>query len=192
MIPPLCILQMRLASTRLPNKMLLKLGGETLAARGWRVASGIFGPEHCVVATPQNAGNLPLWAELKGVGARVFLWDGPENDLLGRFYDCAHTYRWKPESVIVRWTPDDPFKDAASCKRVIAGERLPVEQGAEAFTLAQLDAAYRRSAGTVRECEHLTDALFPVLPPKSPEGIWTVDTPADYELAKKRAANEKR
>src|SRR5690242_10612729 len=41
-IPPLCIIQARLDSTRLERKMLLTLNGETLIARAWRIACEAF------------------------------------------------------------------------------------------------------------------------------------------------------
>lgn len=179
--PPLAILQMRLTSTRLEHKMLQTLNGETLAARGWRLASKAFGEEHCVVAIPAGDVAGPLGDELRRIGARVFAFTGPVNDLLTRFYACAHTYRWTPDAVIVRWTSDDPFKDVVMCRRVSAGERLPVEQGAEAFTLAMLDAAYARGDA---EREHLTRVIFPVDPPAAPSGqVWTIDCQADLDAA---------
>ena len=191
-IPSLCIIQARLKSTRLENKMLLKLGKETLIARAWRLAVETF-QDCAVVAIPKSNEDGPLGDELRRVGARIFAWDGPENDVLGRFHACAHRYLWHPQSVIVRWTPDDPWKDPATCRLVAAGVRLPVEQGAEAFILDMLDAAWERLRlipdSPLRE--HITDALFPSRVPAPDDGkCWTVDTPEDYEAAKERYARE--
>jgi spore coat polysaccharide biosynthesis protein SpsF (cytidylyltransferase family) len=195
---PLVILQARLASTRLANKMLCDLGGQTLIQRAWGIACAAFGADDCVVAIPKGDEDGPLGAELDRIGANVFAWDGPENDLLGRFHACAHTYRWKPDATIVRYTPDDPFKSAEHLWRVVNGERLPVELGGEAFTLAMLDAAqalfryevystFSESVGEVRhmpEREHLTRVLFPfALPPIGIPG-YTVDTERDLEAAR--------
>ena len=179
-LPPLCILQARYHSTRLPGKMLLTLGDETLIARGWRIACEAFDRAHCVVAIPATDEPGPLGDELRRLGATIFAWDGPEDDVLSRFYHCAHRYRWHPDSIIVRYTPDDPFKDMPSLRRVAAGWRLPVEQGGEAFTLAMLDAAYHDSKGR----EHLTYALFPTASPHPPPGIWTIDTAEDLAAAR--------
>lgn len=167
-------------STRLPGKMLLELGGETLIARAYRLAVDVFGADHVIVAIPESDQRSALADELTRINARWVAPDATENDVLKRFWIVAHTYRWAPESLIVRWTPDDPFKDAESIRRVIAGERLPVELSCEVFALAALDAAHRTSTHR----EHLTHALFPVAPPKPPAGqVWTIDTEDDYLAA---------
>lgn len=193
-VAPLCIIQARYNSHRLPGKMLLTLGGETLIARAWRIACEAFGQRNVVVAIPANDVDGPLGHALLAeiVGPTVFPWHGDESDVLGRFHACAHTYRWHPDSVIVRYTPDDPLKDVDSLRRVAAGERLPVEQGGEAFTLAMLDAAHERlrlrdglpAGWPMGAREHITHALFPDSPPPpAPLGCWTIDTREDYEAA---------
>ena len=181
--------------------MLLPFGDETLIARAWRIAN-----ESCqelfewvsVVAIPKADESGPLGDELRRIGATVFAWDGPEWDVLGRFYRCAHTYRWHPDTIIVRYTPDDPFKTPGALRAAARGFRLPVEQGGEAFTLAMLTAAQERcnlmgERGPIETQawvkvwrEHITDALFPFrLPPMQGEG-FTIDVQADYEAALKR------
>ncbi len=202
MIPPLCIVQARHHSTRLLGKMLLFLNdprrpAETLIGRGHRIACEAFGASHVVVAIPRADASGPLGDELRRLKASIFAWDGPEADVLGRFYHCAHAYRWHPDSVLVRYTPDDPFKSVDGLRRVAAGERLPVEVGGEAFTLGMLDAAYQRTDWLVgtdplpgTEREHLTHALFPVAPPPCPPGCWTVDTPEDLGRARERLERE--
>jgi spore coat polysaccharide biosynthesis protein SpsF (cytidylyltransferase family) len=186
-IPPLCIIQSRLKSTRLEEKMLLKLGGETLIARAWRLAVEAFGQANVVVAIPAKDDAGPLGAELRRVKATVFAWDGDEHDVLGRFWFCAHRYRWHPDTVIVRWTPDDWNKQPTMCLRVVAGERLPVEQGGEAFTLEMLDVANSVTQDKYKR-EHITYALFgahdaPKVP-RLPKGYWTIDDQADFRAAR--------
>jgi spore coat polysaccharide biosynthesis protein SpsF (cytidylyltransferase family) len=182
---PLVIIQARLASTRLPGKMLLEIWAETLIERAWNKAAEAFGADDCVVAIPKGDEDGPLGVELDRIGANVFAWDGNEADVLGRFHACAHTYRWKPDAVIVRWTPDDPFRSAEHVWRVVNGERLPVELGGEAFTLAMLDQAYLWYASSDESRgEHITHALFPfALPPIGIPG-YTVDTQADLDAAR--------
>ena len=199
MISPLAIIQARLNSTRLPRKMLLTLGGETLIERGHRIAVEAFGAEHVLVAIPAGDEPGPLGDELRRIGASIFSWEGPESDVLSRMYHAAHSRRWHPDSVIVRITAEDPFKDPAAMRRVAAGERLPVEIGGEAFTLGMLDAAMERLSGAlppdpdrpvcvpvVREFvrEHITYALFVNDPPPPPPGCWTVDTAEDLTQAR--------
>lgn len=187
-LSPLCIIQARYGSTRLPGKMLCDLGGETLIARGYRLACEAFHPANVVVAIPAKDGAGPLGDELRRIDATVFGYDGPEHDVLGRFYACAHSLRWTPDAVIVRYTPDDPFKRPDLMQRVAEGVRLPVELGGEAFTLAMLDEAYFRNDA---EREHLTTVLFPVAPPPAPPGqVWTIDTQADLEAARQVVAGD--
>jgi hypothetical protein len=197
---PLVILQARLASTRLPGKMLLKIGAETLIERAWNKAAEAFGADDCVVAIPKGDEDGPLGEELDRIGANVFAWKGPESDVLGRYHDCAHSYRWRGDSVLLRITPDDPMKSAEHMWRVVNGERLPVELGGEAFTLAMLDAAHEREELWVRTFsganeinsrrEHITHALFPfALPPIGIPG-YTVDTQADLDAARALLAGE--
>jgi spore coat polysaccharide biosynthesis protein SpsF len=188
--PPLAIIQARMGSKRLPGKVLLPIAGRTLIHRVWATTVEAFGYDHTVVAYPDTPENEPLRTELARICAIRFAWNGPENDVLGRFHACAHTYRWHPDSVIVRVTADDPFKDVLSMRRVAAGERLPVELGGEAFTLAMLDAAidatdaerYGCFPGDMysRKREHITYIMFPTPPPPPPPGVWSIDTSEDY------------
>ncbi len=183
--PCLCIIQARYHSTRLEGKMLLKLGDETLIHRAWRLACEAFGADNCVIAYPMGDENTPLADEVRRIGAN---WDctfpGVDADVLGRFYHVSHKLRWHPDSVIVRYTPDDPFKTVEGLRRVANGERLPVEIGGEAFTLAMLDAAHGDTFYP-GDLEHITHALFPGSPPPPApsDDVWTVDTPEDYARA---------
>jgi hypothetical protein len=159
---------MRLKSTRLPNKMLLTLGGETLAARAWRLACEAFGAENCVVAVPSTDESGPLGDELRRIGARIFAWDGDENDVLGRFWACAHTVRSDPASVIYRVTPDD----------------FPVEPWREWFTLADLDEAQHRVLANDRIAREHIGWTLPVARATAGEGVIEINSLADYEAAK--------
>lgn len=175
--PPLCIIQARYHSTRFPGKMLAKLQGETLIERAVHIAKIAFGDEHVIVAIPATDREGPLGQELLRIRARSFAFDSDdESDVLNRVHACASTYRWHPDAVIVRYTPDDPDKDVIMLRRVAAGERLPVEWGGEAFTLAQLVTANH----LVRDAfsrEHITHAFFTYDAPRDPTS-WTIDTPA--------------
>jgi len=180
MIAPLAIIQVRMGSTRLPGKALLPIAGRSMIHRVWATTVEAFGAEHTVVAYPDTPENDPLRDELGRIGATRFAWDGPESDVLGRFHACAHRYRWHPDSVIVRVTADDPYKDVLAMRQVAEGERLPVEFGGEAFTLAMLDEAQLLTTDPGAR-EHITLALFPTPPPPPPSGVWTIDTQADYD-----------
>jgi spore coat polysaccharide biosynthesis protein SpsF len=182
---PLCLIQARLGSTRMPGKMLRLLDGESLIERAYRQAVAIFGALNVVVAIPAGDEWGPLGHELRRIGATIFAWDGPESDVLGRVHAAAHRYRWHPDAILHRWTPDDPFKRPADVLAVLNGERRPVEWGGEAFTLAMLDAAHERCT-LPSQREHLTFSLFPTLPPPVPiPGTWTIDD--EHDLADVRA-----
>jgi len=193
MIPPLAIVQARMASTRLPNKMLLDLGGKPLVQWAWDAAREAFGTPNTVVAIPSGPANDQLASVVADFGGTVFRWAGDEDDVLGRFMACAHTYRWHPAAVIVRVTADDPFKLPDLMRRVAQGERHPVELGAEAFTLEMLTAADSRYHPSMDAWarEHITHALFDTKPPPPPPGIWTIDTYADLDAARKQLAKGK-
>ena len=184
-INPLAILQARMGSTRLPGKMLLPLNGHPLIYWAWRRSVEAFGGENVVVAIPDSTENEPLAAFCERIGASLFQWDGPEADVLGRFYWCANAYRWHMDSVICRITPDDPWKSPELMRRVASGERHPVERSCEAFTLGWLNLAHEHVTDPA-DREHLTNVLSPMPPPKTPEGLWSIDTEADYQEAKKR------
>lgn len=185
-VVPLVIIQARLTSARLEEKMLLQLSGETLVARAWRLAGEAFGAENCVVAIPAHDHTGPLGHELRRIKATVFAWDGDESDVLGRFWFCAHRYRWHPGSIIVRWTPDDWNKSTVLCRRVVFhGERWPVEQSCEAFTLSMLDRANETYRDDEYRREHITYAIFGAhTPPQCPPGMWTIDDHDQYRAAR--------
>jgi spore coat polysaccharide biosynthesis protein SpsF (cytidylyltransferase family) len=175
-----------MGSRRLPGKMLMDLGGKPLVR--WAVDAAVkeFGYEHTVAAIPASEENDELAAALAPY-VRLFRWDGPEKDVLGRFNAVANTYRWHPSSVIWRGTCDDPFKDGPSMRRVALGERLPVEIGGEAFLLGALRMAHDQST---KHREHLTPLFHTTDPPKAPPGIWTVDTLEDLIKARHRVTRE--
>jgi len=185
-IAPLCIIQARLNSTRLPRKMLLDLHGETLIARAVRLAGEVFYPQHVIVAIPIADADGALAGELERLDANVYAHDGPDWDVLARYWHCATRYRWHPDAIIHRWTPDDPFKDAQHVRKVIQGQRCPVEQGGEAFTLQMLTRAHQRTSPDDQAMrEHIGNhpMLFPAPAPPAPPGCFTIDTEADYQAA---------
>lgn len=188
--PPLCIIQARLHSTRLPRKMLLELDGETLIARAIRLANEVFYAQHVIVAIPIADADSELAEELNRLNANTFTYDGPEWDVLERYWKCATAHRWHPDAIIHRWTPDDPFKTPLHVWKVLNGERCPVELGGEAFTLQMLTRAHQRTSPddeAMREHLGTHPMLFPAPAPPAPAGCWTIDTEGDYQ-----AAHEKR
>lgn len=210
MIPPLCIIQARYHSTRLPGKMLLTLPSntwpptvspacvigrktpilrsETMIARAVRLATEAFGT-HVRVAIPLADLTSKLGDELIRIDAKIMTWDGPEWDVLGRVLHIARALRWHPDAVIHRWTPDDPFKNPVACREVAEGARHAVELGGEAWTLAMLeqmdaDRPANADGSPTPSREHFGSHL------RLGEPGLTVDTQDDYEEAWQRAADE--
>ena len=186
--PPLAILQVRMGSSRLPGKAMLPLAGKPIVQHCVERARAAFGAEHVIAAIPDGPEDDALERFLHGLDVPVVR--GSQNDVLLRFWVAAHRYRWTYDAVIVRVTCDDPFKDPAMMRRVAEGERLPVEFGAEAFTLDMLDVAHEDIPEYDERREHLTRALFPTDPPPAPPGVWTVDTREQYEAACAKVSND--
>ncbi|MCG3204419.1 MAG: 3-deoxy-manno-octulosonate cytidylyltransferase [Elusimicrobia bacterium] len=107
--------QARLGSTRLPGKILMDIEGQPLiwhVLERVRAASSI---DDIVVATTSNHSDAPLVAYLNQIG--VLVTQGSENDVLDRFYQAALKHR---TDIVVRITPDDPFKDPAVIDQAVA------------------------------------------------------------------------
>jgi spore coat polysaccharide biosynthesis protein SpsF len=183
MAKPLCIIQARLTSKRLPWKVLRKVKGITLLELAYVKACAAFDRENVVVAYPDNWKNLPLKFYLWRKGMNRFGYRGKENDVLGRFHACATTYRRDPQSVIIRFTPDDHRKSIDGLRRVASGFKGdPVEIGGEAFTLKKLIYANHAVRDAFRR-EHITFSLGLSAPPPPP-GVWTIDTLEDLKIAR--------
>lgn len=109
------IVQARLTSTRLPGKVLLPLGGETVL---WHVLTrcGAVGAADLVCcAIPENELGGPLEQEAKRAGATVV--GGSEHDVLARYCDAA---RAVGADVVMRVTSDCPVIDPQVCDSVLA------------------------------------------------------------------------
>jgi len=179
-IPPLAIIQARMGSTRFPGKMMAPLAGKPLVYWSWRRSVEAFGEANVVVAIPASEENAPLKAFLERIGATVYQWFGDEDDVLGRFYYAAHTYRWSPDAVICRVCGEDPLKDPKLMQAVAAGARHPVELSCEATTLQSLTILHF-GVTDPEQREHLSLILSPVMPPAPPAGVWSVDTEDDLQ-----------
>lgn len=137
---PLCIIQARLGSTRLPNKMLTLVAGHPVLWYGWHTACDLYGPESVVIACPEPDFD-PIHRAISQ--AQVFGYTGDENDVLGRFHACAHKYRSHPLTTIIRVTPDD----------------FPIDPLREQCTLQDLD-HWHHTVTDPRTREHI-GYLFP-------------------------------
>lgn len=196
------IVQARMGSTRLPNKVMKLISGipmiELLLARLARAAE----LDEIVVATSGDGRNQPLVDHVSGLGYRCY--QGSENDVLDRYIQAAKTVQ---ADAIVRITGDCPLVDPALVDKAIrsfnaAGvdylsntspPSYPDGLDTEVFSFAALERAasetdkpydhehvtpYFRESGKFRQTAlHNAEDLSALR--------WTVDEPADFEVVSK-------
>lgn len=195
----LAIVQARMGSTRLPNKVMRPLQGVPMIELLLRRLARSRRVSRIVVATSVDPRNRPLIEHVQGLGYATFA--GSENDVLDRFYQTAKP--WQPD-VVVRVTGDCPLIDPALVDEVIAlFERSGVEYcsniepptfpdglDTEVFSFAALERAAReatkpfdrehvtpflRASPTVRRANHTQ-------PRDCSNRRWTVDEAADFTV----------
>jgi spore coat polysaccharide biosynthesis protein SpsF len=99
------VTQARMSSSRLPGKVLLRAGGESMLAHHITRLNASHLP--VIVATSVNEIDDAVVGEARAYGAHVFR--GSEEDVLGRFAGAARQHRL---DVVVRVTADCPLIDA--------------------------------------------------------------------------------
>lgn len=165
MIPYLAIVQARMGSTRLPEKVMADLCSRPVI---WHVVERLKLSERVgaiIVAIPDGAKDDILSTYLRGIGAEVFR--GDENDVLGRFYYASQRY---PADTVVRVTADNPLLDPKVLDETIryfeeGGFRytrtggFPLGIGAEVFAASLLKEAYSKAL-SAREREHVTPYMI--------------------------------
>lgn len=196
------VLQARLASTRLPGKLLLPILGKPLlqhVVERIRTAKTI---DRIIIATTTNPGDDPIC----DLAARLDVpaYRGSEQDVLDRYYRTAKQFHIRD---IARLTPDDACKDPGIVDLVVgvyldaAGSldyvsnnmkpTFPDGVDVEVFSFAALERAWRE-ARLPSEREHVTPfiwknpALFRLQNVESPVDLahhhWTVDRENDFIL----------
>ncbi|MBI6546608.1 MAG: glycosyltransferase family protein [Cyanobacteria bacterium NC_groundwater_1444_Ag_S-0.65um_54_12] len=196
------IIQARMGSTRLPGKVLLALGGQTVLAHV--IARVQAAPvADIVVATTVCPSDDVVVEEAKRCGARWFR--GSEDDVLARYHLAAQQ---SGARVVLRVTADCPLLDPGVLGTLIetfvaqlgAGvdyasntlqRTYPRGLDAEVFTAAALETAFLQ-ATKPHEREHVTPYLY-----QHPELFrlyhlvndvdlshhrWTLDTLEDFQL----------
>jgi len=116
------IIQARFASTRLPGKVLNRLGETSVLDHVVTRCKSIPVIDAVCCAVPDGADCDIVAAEAERCGAEVFR--GSEIDVLDRYYGAAKMMR---ADVILRVTSDCPLIDPEICARVLA---LRAETGA--------------------------------------------------------------
>lgn len=194
----LAILQARCSSRRLPNKVLKPLLGRPMVLRQIERLSHSRYIDKVVLATSTDMSDNGLYDAVHK--ARVSVYRGSLDDVLGRYYACAKEYG---ADHIVRVTGDCPVIDWRVTDDVIARhlaehndythmtERFPEGLDTEVMTFAALEHAYR-AATRSSEREHVTlyfrnnPECFRIGAVDCAEDYgdmrWTVDEPCDFAL----------
>ena len=101
------IVQARMGSTRLPNKVMKLILGKTMIEILLKRLSQSSEIDQIVVATPSTQCDLPLVNLLQSLGYVCFR--GSENDVLSRYVKAAKFFN---ADVVVRITGDCPLVDS--------------------------------------------------------------------------------
>lgn len=198
----LIIVQARMASTRLPGKVMLPLAGQSMLARLLERLHHVKKADALVVATTINPLDdvIALWCQSHGVACRR----GSEDDVLSRYASAASA---AGGDVVVRVTADCPLLDPVLVDQAIAafetGEcdylsnmlppSWPYGMAIEVFSAQALMEA-NREATLAAEREHVTPFIYwhperyRIKNLASSQNLshhrWTVDTAEDYKLVK--------
>lgn len=202
------IIQARMGSTRLPQKILADLAGREVLSWVVRAAQSIPGVDRAVVATTVAPSDDPVaaWCAERDIPCHR----GPEQDVLARYAQAAMV---EGADIVLRLTGDCPFLDPAICGQVL---RLLKETGAdyatnqspptwpdgldcEVMTASALKTAHLE-ATRPSDREHVTAFLannryrFKVhnltcAVPGLAAHRWTVDEPADLAYLRAIAAH---
>ena len=198
----IAIVQARMGSTRLPNKVLKPICGipmiELLLARLAHARE----LDQIVVATADDPRNLPLAEYVRKLGYDCYL--GSESDVLDRYVGAARQAR---ADVVVRITGDCPLVDPDLVDQVIRSFKssgveylsnispptYPDGLDVEVFTFAALETAWQETRKPF-DREHVTPYLrergrFTQASLNNNEDLsslrWTVDEAADFEVIEK-------
>ncbi len=190
------ILQVRLDSSRLPGKALLPLSGRTVIEHAMKALLEVPADVHILATDGEGAPQLLPFA--RNCGFELF--EGPKDDVLGRFVLAAAAYGAER---VVRATGDNPLVSGALAAQLLRRQEEegwdyggfigpPVGTGVEVVRAEALAEA-GRLAEDPYEREHVTPYLyrrperfrlaFLQAPPEScaPEMRVTLDTREDYD-----------
>lgn len=203
------IVQGRMASSRLPDKILKEINGKPMLA--WVVdrASMAQRIDQVVVATTMDPSDdaVEAYCQVHGIAC----YRGSMHDVLDRFYQAARQYQ---ADVVVRFTADCPLLDPQLVDHVLdeffkagadfAANRLPppftrtypIGLDTEVATFAALERAWKEATAK-HDREHVmpylyeVDGRFKVVRVEYEQDYgwmrWTVDTAEDLELIRQVA-----
>ena len=195
----IAIVQARMGSTRLPNKVMKTINGIPMIELLLSRLSQSKELDQIVVATSIDAKNITLTEHVKTLGYACE--QGSEDDVLERYVSVAKTYQ---ADVVVRITGDCPLVDPHLVDQCVRGFRAeyadyfsnvsppsyPDGLDIEVVTFAALEQAMHESDKPF-DREHVTsyvreDGRFTTSSLQNNENLsslrWTVDEPADFEV----------
>lgn len=197
------IIQARMASTRLPGKVLADISGRPMIHHVAERARRARLVDEVVIATSTSVTDEPLVAYCHQQG--IACERGSEQDVLDRYYEVARAHG---ADAVVRLTADCPLLDADVIDRVVnlflSGDRdyvtntlrptYPDGLDVEVFSFSALARAWREAV-RLADREHVTpfirtSGLFRLGnvehdPDLSPCNYrWTVDEPEDLEFVR--------
>jgi spore coat polysaccharide biosynthesis protein SpsF (cytidylyltransferase family) len=194
------IIQARMGSTRLPGKVIMDLGGDTVLARVVRRLCRAKFVDEIVIATTSSDADDAIVRECERLGVPWFR--GSEDDVLDRYYQAAQTYA---ADAVARITSDCPLIDPELVDGTIRvfqeqhgdyasnvfPRTYPLGLDTEVFTIAALERDWREARAPYQR-EHVTPFLY-----EHPELFrlvslygqinysqyrWTLDTAEDLQL----------
>jgi spore coat polysaccharide biosynthesis protein SpsF len=198
------IIQARMGATRLPGKVLKRLGDKTVLNQVINRVAACPRVHKIVVATTDSHLDNAVVAAVEALYFPVFR--GSEQDVLARYYFAAKTHG--ATEIIVRVTADCPLFDPYLLTDMLDSfdpDRMdylsntivrsyPQGLDAEIFTFAALERTFHE-ATELYQREHVTPYIY-----QHPELFrlqnyigkadlsnhrWTLDTPEDFELIDK-------
>jgi glutamate-1-semialdehyde 2,1-aminomutase/spore coat polysaccharide biosynthesis protein SpsF len=195
------VVQARMASTRLPGKVLRDIAGTPMLARVVARLARATSVDRIVVATSTAAGDDAIADFCAEHGIPCFR--GHEADVLDRFYRAAAE---AAADIVIRVTADCPLLDPEIVDRAVGAfhegadyvttRHPPFPDGTdvEVFSMAALERAWRDATSPV-DREHVTPILrrednirrvtldgAPTLPPGGDR--WTVDEERDLDFVR--------
>lgn len=200
------IIQARMASSRLPGKVLAEIAGEPMLLHVVSRARRAQSLQEVVVATTTDRSDDPVAALCAARSVRFTR--GHPTDVLDRYYQAAREFG---AEVIVRLTGDCPLIDPGlvdetvyaflradppvdfAANRIPGDRTYPIGLDTEVCSFAALEAAWR-NADQPYQREHVmpylyeTPGRFRFLHLKHARDLghlrWTVDTPEDLEFVR--------
>ena len=196
------VVQARMGSTRLPNKVMKLIGGVPMIELLLSRLSKAREVAQVVVATSIDGGNMPLVAHVRKLGYACE--QGSEYDVLDRFVQAGRAHH---ADIVVRITGDCPLVDPGLVDEVICRFKAtgveyfsninpptyPDGLDIEVCTFAALDRANRETK-KLSDREHVTPYLresghFKTASMQHSQDLsalrWTVDEQADFVVIEK-------